>query len=371
MADCLPFNAIKIDEKYDRVYKAEDWAWYFATFLANGVFPKPSDGLQVTAYDKMEIKVNAGYAFINGYAFRNPARQSVTLSTAEGALNRIDRVVIRWDLTRRDIYLTVLKGAPSARPAAAALTRNTEIWELALADVFIAKGVTRIQAKDITDQRFNSALCGIVKGTVEEIDASVLTKQFNDFFRTYSEEILDQYGIYIQNMERYITELEAAGDSKYRELAERGEGRYLEFDTTITAYIEQLRNRGDSNLAELLQGFLDFREQGEGDFLEWFKRIQETLAAAENGKLLEHIEYLLTVMYDVGTAGDVDRIIGGTYVDDSEAGFFETGTEQDVDEIISGTFVEDEPEETTQERIQAIVDRSFGEVRENDGNGTD
>ena len=45
MADCLPFNAILVDEEYDRVYKAEDWAWYFATFIANGVFPKPSDGL--------------------------------------------------------------------------------------------------------------------------------------------------------------------------------------------------------------------------------------------------------------------------------------------------------------------------------------
>ena len=154
MANCLPFNAILVDEQYDRVYKAEDWAWYFATFIANGVFPKPSDGLQVIAYDKMEIKVNAGYAFINGYAFRNPVSQSITLSTAEGALNRIDRVIVRWDLTQRDIYLTVLKGVPSAKPTAAALTRNTEIWELAIADIYVGKGVTKIQTKDITDLHF-------------------------------------------------------------------------------------------------------------------------------------------------------------------------------------------------------------------------
>lgn len=98
MANSLPFNAVAVDGEYDRVYKAEDWAWYFATFIANGIFPKPSDGLQVVAYSGMEIKVNAGYAFINGYAFRNPATLSVTLDTAEGALNRVDRVVVRWDL---------------------------------------------------------------------------------------------------------------------------------------------------------------------------------------------------------------------------------------------------------------------------------
>lgn len=144
-------------------------------------FPKPSDGLQVVAYSGMEIRVNAGYAFINGYAFRNPATLSVTLDTAEGALNRVDRVVIRWDLPQRDMYIAVLKGAPSAKPTATAVTRTTEIWELALADIYVGKGVTRIQTQNITDQRFNSAVCGIVTGTVEEIDASVLTKQFTDF----------------------------------------------------------------------------------------------------------------------------------------------------------------------------------------------
>ncbi len=30
----------------DRVYKAEDWADYFSSFIGNGVFPNPSSGLQ-------------------------------------------------------------------------------------------------------------------------------------------------------------------------------------------------------------------------------------------------------------------------------------------------------------------------------------
>ena len=204
MANSLPFNAVAVDGEYDRVYKAEDWAWYFATFIANGIFPKPSDGLQVVAYSGMEIRVNAGYAFINGYAFRNPATLSVTLDTAEGALNRVDRVVVRWDLPQRDMYIAVLKGTPSAKPTATAVTRTTEIWELALADIYVGKGVTRIQTQNITDQRFNSAVCGIVTGTVEEIDASVLTKQFTDFFNTYSAAVLDEFSAYKQSMEKYL-----------------------------------------------------------------------------------------------------------------------------------------------------------------------
>lgn len=176
MANCLPFNAVYDGENYDRVYKAEDWAWYFATFIANGIFPKPSDGLQVIAYSGMEIKVNAGFAFINGYAFKNPASHSIRLDMAEGALNRVDRVVVRWDLPQRDIYIAVLKGTPSAKPQPTAVTRSTEIWELALADIYVGKGVTKIQTKDITDQRFNSSVCGIVTGTVE-LDAADLERK--------------------------------------------------------------------------------------------------------------------------------------------------------------------------------------------------
>ena len=295
MADCLPFNAILVDEEYDRVYKAEDWAWYFATFIANGVFPKPSDGLQVIAYDKMEIKVNAGYAFINGCAFRNPVSMGITLSTAEGALNRIDRVIIRWDLTQRDMYLTVLKGAPSAKPAAAALTRNTEIWELAIADIYVGKGVTKIQTKDITDQRFNSALCGIVKGTIEEIDASVLTKQFNDFFKTYSQAVLDEFSIYKQDMEKYLSEI--AGiyenyitmtESLFNQYENQFSERYNSFESTLDGWDAELLKAYTAFMAKITL----FQTEAESEFNAWFEDIKEKLGGDIAGSLQLQIDGL-------------------------------------------------------------------------------
>lgn len=295
MADCLPFNAILVDEEYDRVYKAEDWAWYFATFIANGVFPKPSDGLQVIAYDKMEIKVNAGYAFINGYAFRNPASMSITLSTAEGALNRIDRVIIRWDLTQRDMYLTVLKGVPSAKPVAAALTRNTEIWELAIADIYVGKGVTKIQTKDITDQRFNSAVCGIVKGTIEEIDASVLTKQFNDFFNTYSQAVLDEFSVYKQDMEKYLSEIAGVyehyitiTESLFTQYESQFSERYNAFENTLDSWDEELLKDYTAFMAKITL----FQTEAESEFNTWFESIKEKLGEDIAGSLQLQIEEL-------------------------------------------------------------------------------
>ena len=295
MANSLPFNAVAVDGEYDRVYKAEDWAWYFATFIANGIFPKPSDGLQVVAYSGMEIRVNAGYAFINGYAFRNPATLSVTLDTAEGALNRVDRVVVRWDLPQRDMYIAVLKGTPSAKPTATAVTRTTEIWELALADIYVGKGVTRIQTQNITDQRFNSAVCGIVTGTVEEIDASVLTKQFDDFFKTYSAAVLDEFSVYKQNMEKYLKDIAGVyeqyvskTESLFAEYENKFSERYTSFESTLDKWDEELLRAYTEFMAKIQL----FQTEAETEFNTWFEGIKDKLGEDIAGSLQLQIEEL-------------------------------------------------------------------------------
>jgi hypothetical protein len=319
MANSLPFNAIKVDEEYDRVYKAEDWAWYFATFLASGVFPKPSDGLQVVAYSGMEVRVNMGYAFINGYAFRNPASKSVTLDMAEGAQNRIDRVVVRWDLVLRDIYIDVLKGVPSAKPVATALTRDTEVWELALADIYVGKGVTKILTQNITDQRFNSAVCGIVKGTIEEIDASVLTKQFTDFFNTYSQAVLDEFSVYKQNMETYLTQLAGI----YDEYVTQTESLFSQYENKFNDRYSTFENTLDNWDAELLKAYTAFmanmqlfQTEAQNDFSTWFEAIKGQLGEDAAGQLQLEIDGLKAAVQELtektadGTAATAEALKG-------------------------------------------------------------
>lgn len=298
MANSMPFNAID----HDRVYKAEDWAWYFATFIANGVFPKPSDGLQVIAYSGMEIKVNAGYAFINGHAFRNPASHTITLDTAEGAQNRVDRVVVRWDLPQRDIYLDVLKGTPSAKPQATAVTRTTEIWELALADIYVGKGVTAIRTANITDQRFNSRVCGIVKGTVEEIDASVLTKQFTDFFSIYSQAVLDEFSVYKQDMEKYLKDIAGV----YQEYISKTENLFAQYERQFNERYTEFGNTLDNWDEELLKAYTDFmakinlfQTEAETEFNTWFESIKDKLGEDIAGSLQLQIEELAAVINEL------------------------------------------------------------------------
>lgn len=177
------FNSIN----KDRLYSASNFAEYFATFISNGVFPNPSTNLQVMANNDMTVTVQAGKAWINGYILINGDDYILTLDPADGVLNRIDRVVARYDTDDREIRLEVKKGTFASSPVAPALQRDADAYELALADVYIAAGVVSVTQANITDLRFNTELCGIVKGTVEQIDTTDLFAQyqaaFNDWFQ--------------------------------------------------------------------------------------------------------------------------------------------------------------------------------------------
>lgn len=245
------FNSVN----HDRVYKADDWAEYFASFIGNGIFPVPSNGLQVEASEGMQIVIHTGKAWINGYFYFNTADLNTTLGTADGVLNRIDRIVLRWDLTERSITVRVKPSSASASPTAPTLQRDADAYEIALADVYVRAGSTAVLQSDITDQRFDSSLCGIVTGTVEQIDASVITAQFNNFFALYRELIAEEYNAYVSRVSGY------EGDAQ----------------TDYEAFTQGLQNYEDS---------------AQADFEAWLEGIRNTLSTDPAGQLSQEVQAL-------------------------------------------------------------------------------
>lgn len=177
------FNSINGDRKY----KAEDFAQYFATFIGNGIFVKPSDCLQVYATgDSMSVFVRPGKAWINGYYLINDDNYTLPLSAGDTTLNRIDRIVIRLDFVQREMSVDVKKGTLSASPVAPTLKRDADAYELALADVYIAKGALTINQAAITDTRLNNNLCGLMHGVVNQVDTTTIFNQYQQWFNDYS-----------------------------------------------------------------------------------------------------------------------------------------------------------------------------------------
>ena len=231
MEKCSFFNSIN----GDRRYKAEEWADYFSSFIGNGMFGYASDNLLVSAVSGMTIAIGAGKAWINGYFYHNTESLSTTLATADGVLNRIDRVVLRWSLTARSIAVAVKQGVAASTPVAPTLQRDADVYELALADVLVGKGVLLVLQSNITDQRLNSALCGLVTQTIITFDTSHYAEQLD--------------GLLAETRQR--------------------------IDANILALSEQLNTQLDENQAA---------------FDTWFATVRDLLGEDEAGNLLNQIE---------------------------------------------------------------------------------
>ncbi len=196
------FNSVNGDRRYDAAWFAE----YFATFIGDGVFPNPSNGLQLVEGPGMRTTIKAGKGWIKGYYVTNDSDYIIQHDIADGILKRIDRIVIRLNHLKRQIEIVLKKGSQASSPTAPTIQRDAEAYELVLADIFINAGTTQITQANITDQRLNNSLCGIVHGVVNQVDTTSIFNQYQSWFNNYSVTKANEFSAWQNNV---TTALEA------------------------------------------------------------------------------------------------------------------------------------------------------------------
>ncbi len=201
------FNSIN----HDRRYKAEEFAEYFASFIGDGIFPNPSTNLQVLSNNDMTVNVKQGKAWIKGYFYVNTDDLKLKIDVADGVLSRVDRIVLRKDVAQRKIYCYVKKGQFASSPVAPALQRDADMYELGLADIYVRAGVISIIQSNITDLRLDSTYCGIVHGTVDQIDVTTLFNQYTTKFKLKEEEFETEFKEWIEQL-KDVLEGDVAGN---------------------------------------------------------------------------------------------------------------------------------------------------------------
>lgn len=199
---------------YDREYSAAVFAHYFSLLVKNGVFPDPSTGMQVkaSASPDMHVSVQPGSGWVNGYYITVPENgpEVLTVPTANPSLSRIDSVIMGLNYVEREIQLYIKSGAVSASPSAVSLQRDNDLYEMELAQITVAAGVASISQANITDMRQNTSRCGIVKGTIDQIDTTDLFAQYNDAFQTWFADIQAQLsGDVATNLQNQINSLKS------------------------------------------------------------------------------------------------------------------------------------------------------------------
>ncbi|MBQ8781256.1 MAG: hypothetical protein IJZ72_06250 [Oscillospiraceae bacterium] len=175
----------------DRKYTAEDFCAFFSDFFTDGISAKEMTGFQVHPSHGMTLEINHGTAYVKGKWYRKSTSQTIELPLSDTAYDRYDAVVIRCDYSKREIYIGISQGTPSAEPERPSPRRDDSAYELVLAYICVKANSYEITGADITDTRFDSSLCGIVTNVVKSIDTTDLFAQYqaawNDFIAQLGE----------------------------------------------------------------------------------------------------------------------------------------------------------------------------------------
>ena len=172
----------------DRVYDAADVARFLKKFFTNGIF---NNTLQVSSNDNMTISVAAGQANIEGYSYENTESLVLNIDDSDGTLSRIDSVIVRLDLSNRQITTQILQGSSATEPSQPSIIRSGNIYDLRLANISVPAGATRITSDMITDTRFTSD-CGNVTQAVLSLDTSDIFAQYQTAWDTWFSNIQTQ-----------------------------------------------------------------------------------------------------------------------------------------------------------------------------------
>lgn len=191
---------------FDRAEEASFFAKYFSQLVSNGVFPNPSTNMQVLATEGMNVKVDIGICYINGYM--GWVESAETFEIEESDLQaRIDRIVARLDFTDRSIKLFVKKGTPLGNPVAPELQRDYDIYEIGLADIRVNANAIEITQENITDLRLNTELCGIVANQLQHVDTTTLFNQYQEWLERVTGEAEEDLEQKKEDFEEYFNNL--------------------------------------------------------------------------------------------------------------------------------------------------------------------
>ncbi len=239
------FNSVAGDR---RELLAEGWANYMKSFISTGI-RNGGTCLQVTNKEQMFIKIDEGIANLEGYIFileRDSKGRywELEVEPSHNRYDRIDRVVLRLDInsTKRSIEPMILRGTASGNPVPPSLTRNSLVYDISLAQIRVKANTLVINRDNITDERFNEDVCGLIN-SVLGLDSSIWQKQFDNFMETVKGSNEDLANVFRE-------EFNASQDD--RQIAfEQRQSEIEDWYTSVKLDITKLQTFNFDNLAEL------------------------------------------------------------------------------------------------------------------------
>lgn len=197
---------------YDRAVSSQPLKTLISKLFSTGVMPNPSDNLQVfEGTSGMTVIVHPGFCVIEGGLKLEEENRTLEVQAADNNYDRIDTVVMRWDNNdaERKCDLYIVQGTPATSPVRPELNRVGSVYEIGLADIFVAKQTTSIPQYRITDTRMDAARCGIVS-SISEFDTTTLYEQVQSDLADFKSEEQAEFVAWFQTIQDILDENVAA-----------------------------------------------------------------------------------------------------------------------------------------------------------------
>lgn len=183
------------------VYIGAEWVMKWLHGRTSGVFGADGNLATSVVAGSMSVQISDGVGWMSndnadGVVFWNDEESSngkkltLTVDAADGALDRIDRVVVTWETTNYVALptISILKGTASSSPSVPALINNSTQRQISLSRIKIPAGTVSLTSAMITDERLDPSVCGIVTERIK-VDTSTMQSQFEALLRSIQDEL--------------------------------------------------------------------------------------------------------------------------------------------------------------------------------------
>lgn len=180
----------------DNLYGQDEFNRYFDNIYQSGVSLDDNNNMTLGCVVNGEnIIVSEGFAIIKGFYLYSDTDKILNISR-DLNYNRIDRIVIRLNLSNKKVTIEHKQGVAGSSPIAPTLQRDNLIYELSLCQIEVPQS----GAINLIDERFRSELCGAIRPkNLSEIETMI-----KEFQKKWDEWFLSQQGkgwrsVYVQS----------------------------------------------------------------------------------------------------------------------------------------------------------------------------
>ena len=143
----------------DTEYGQEEFNRYFDNLYESGVSIDESGDMTLAVTGGTgQVTADAGFAILKGFYYYNDSPLTLDV-TPDANYTRIDRVIIRVNLLSGPAEMKLKQGTASSSPQPPALQRDSNIYEISLAQATVQTDGT----VTVEDERFDLSVCGAIR----------------------------------------------------------------------------------------------------------------------------------------------------------------------------------------------------------------